>query len=639
MRAPALLLLSAWLVVAALVTGCRAPAGPELLSAVEITPHEVDVGDRLQLVGSGFPDGKPATITFAGELDRSGQSPRRGVEIVARGASTSPNRVVFQLDEALRAEFCGRRARAEHTTFHGAVTVAFAPRDTAAPPITGMLSGVTLDVDAPPVPLAVEQQRRAEGERALAFLGLAVKRDATATSLAVTDVAARSRAARAGVLAGDVLLAFDGVRVHSPSDVIPRAGSASASLAVRRGTLSEPMRLRVDVQGFKQEAPTVLALPAVLVALFAAILLLFMGPSAGWITWLERRVALRFERRGRRDGPRGFFSWLLARLGDSMTEDASSGGERVLLRFVPYLLFLAASASFTLLAFGRCIVGVDLDLGLLLFSGTTALGMMGLMLSGWRSDGRWSLLGGLAGAFAVVSAQLPALMAVACVVLCTGSVRFEDIVLDQGGLPWRWHVFENPMLLLSFCLFLTALLPAASRASQELPELDGDSSAPPGTARAATRCLMFFAEWGNLFVLSGVGCLLFLGGFRLPFVSASAERASAGYQALGALLLQLKCWALVLLVLWLRWVLPRFSVRHTLRLCWQRLLPLSVLAFLTSFAWLAGLRHPILRSLEDWVSYVLFGLATFVAGYFARRVLVTLKARGPAIQLNINPWL
>lgn len=637
MRAPALVIVSAWLALAALVAGCRAPAGPDLLSAVEITPHDVDVGDRLQIIGSGFPDGKPATITFDGELDRPGLAPRRRVEIVARGASSSPHRVALQVTEALRAEFCGRRAHAEHTTFHGAVTVAFEPFDAAAPPITGTLRDVTLDVHGPPAPRAVEKQRQTEGRRALAFLGVAVKPDATATSLTVTRVAAHSRAARAGVVAGDVLFSFDGVRVHSPSDVIPRADRPTARLAVQRAMLSTPVRLHVDVQGFSREAPAELETPAVLVALFAAILLLFMGPGAAVMTWFERRLMQRLQ--GRRARERGFFPWLLARLGESLTDAALSGGERALLRFVPSLLFLTASASFTLVAFGRCIVGADLDLGLLLFSGTTALGMMGLMLSGWRNDGRWSLLSGLSGAFGVVSIQLLAVAAVACVVLCTGSVRLEDIVLDQGGLPWQWHVFQNPMLLLSFCLFVTALVPAPSRAPDDLPELDGEADTPLAPGRAATRCLMFFVEWGNLFVLSGVACLLFLGGFRLPFVSASAQRASFGLQALGALLLQLKCWALVLLVLWLRWVLPRVGAQHLLRLCWRRLLPLSALALLASFAWLAGLHHPVLRSLEDWVSYVLFGLAVFVAGYFARRAFAHLKVRGPSIQLNINPWL
>jgi NADH-quinone oxidoreductase subunit H len=110
-----------------------------------------------------------------------------------------------------------------------------------------------------------------------------------------------------------------------------------------------------------------------------------------------------------------------------------------------------------------------------------------------------------------------------------------------------------------------------------------------------------------------------------------------GYQALGALLLQLKCWALVLFVLWIRWALPRLSVEQMLGVCWRVLVPLSVLAIVLSGAWLAGLASPVLRSVQGGVRYVLFALSVFVVGYFTLRVLTSLRTTSG--QMNVNPWL
>jgi NADH-quinone oxidoreductase subunit H len=641
MRAWALLIVMALL---GAVVGCRAPESPpNLLNVLDVAPRDVDVGDRLEVIGTGFPEGKPATLGFHGTLYRPGDKPR-DIDLEVPAQATSPNRISVVLDEALQAELCGKGDDAKHTTFRGEVVAAFAPRNAGAPPVTGTVHEVVLDVSSPTLDESVVKEREAEGHSALSFLGLHAKANAETSALTIKGVDKKGRGARAGLQPGDVLLDFDGVSVRSASDVIPSGATRFATISVQRGRLREPVVRRIDVQGFQHAAPSDLAVSAVLIGLAVSILLLFMGPLSRLLTWTERRVAQRLKAsaKGKRHGARGFFGWVLSGLSGMLGDDLlPSMVDRPVLRLVPYLIFLGASAAFTMIAFGHALVAPDLDLAIVVLSSLTALATIGLMLGGWRSGRGWSLVSGVKAALSILSYQLPALAAIACVVMTAGSTRLSDIVEAQGAAPWHWFVFASPVLLLCFMLLMVTALPEANRALLELPEADsaGAGSAEP-CARAthpATRCLMFLAEWGHVFLLSGVAATLFLGGWSLPFVPPLSQQSSVGYQALGALLLQLKCWALVLFVLWIRWALPRLSVEQMLGVCWRVLVPLSVLAIVLSGAWLAGLASPVLRSVQGGVRYVLFALSVFVVGYFTLRVLTSLRTTSG--QMNVNPWL
>ncbi len=641
MRAWALLIVMALL---GALAGCRAAdAPPNLLNVLDVAPRDVDVGDRLEVIGSGFPEGKPATLGFHGTLHRPGDKPR-DIDLEVPAQATSPNRISVMLTEELQAELCGKGDDARHTTFRGDVVAAFAPRNAGAPPVTGTVHEVVLDVTAPTLDDSVVKEREAEGQSALSFLGIHAEADTETSALRIKSLDKQGRAERAGLRPGDVLIDFDGVRVRSASDVIPSGAKRFAKVSVQRGELREPVVRQIDVQGFQHAAPSDLAVSAVLIGLAVSILLLFTGPLSRVMTWVERRVAARLKAsaKGRRHGARGFFGWVLSGLSGMLGDDLlPSAVDRPVLRLVPYLIFLGASAAFTLVAFGHALVAPDLDLAIVVLSSLTALVTIGLMLGGWREGRRWSLVSGVKAALSILSYQLPALAAIACIVMTAGSTRLSDIVEAQGAAPWHWYVFASPVLLLCFALLMVTALPEANRVLLELPEADAaDLAAQPvrrQTTHPATRSLMFLAEWGNVFLMSGIAATLFLGGWRLPFVSPLTQHASVGYQALGALLLQAKCWSLVLFVLWIRWALPRLGVDQMLGLCWRVLVPLSVLAIVLSGAWLAGLASPVLRSVQGGVGYVLFALSVFAIGYFAFRVLSALRTSSG--QMNVNPWL
>jgi NADH-quinone oxidoreductase subunit H len=233
------------------------------------------------------------------------------------------------------------------------------------------------------------------------------------------------------------------------------------------------------------------------------------------------------------------------------------------------------------------------------------------------------LLAGLRRALGVLGCQLPALAGFACVVMTVGTLRVHEIVEAQGAAPWNWNAFKHPVLLLGFVLVVASTVPEASRAA--------------GHEHPGTRSLAFFAEWGNVLIASALASALFLGGWRLPLSSSAEQHATLLPSVIGALVLQLKCWALVLAVSWIRWLLPQVRIEQLTSALLRWMLPLSFGALAVAGAWLAGAKSPVLRGLESLWGHVLFGLVAFVIAKLVVRILVGLRAE--ASQGGVNPWI
>ena len=180
--------------------GCLREASPQLVRVSDIAPREVEPGDRVAIVGDGFPSGREARVTFRGTLHRPGEKPERAAEIVVSGVVAGPEQVEVAFTETTQAMFCRAGDRASHTTFEGDLEVAFAAATPGAAPVAGVLRHVVFDVRPSAAPGDAEQQR--EGAKLLAWVGL----EATAgpSGLAVTSVEPGSRAEAAGFAPGDL---------------------------------------------------------------------------------------------------------------------------------------------------------------------------------------------------------------------------------------------------------------------------------------------------------------------------------------------------------------------------------------------------------------------------------------------------
>jgi NADH-quinone oxidoreductase subunit H len=285
------------LVAAGLAGGegaCGREASPELVQVLDMSPRDVELGERVSLIGDGFPAGKPARVTFRGTLHRPGERAESVAEIVTAGLVSGPGQVQVLFTDSVLALFCGAGDRAAHTSFEGEVEVAFAAAVAGAPPVVGVLRRANLDVHPGLTPSDRERDR--EGDRLLAWIGVRASL-ATAPGLVVEAVAPGSRGDAAGIVAGDLLSSFDGVRVGSLGDVVPAPGAREALVGVRRGGDRDEVLKTVSVEGFRRAPPVELLGASLLVLAAMAVVLLFAAPTSPTAAAALHRVTARLRAR------------------------------------------------------------------------------------------------------------------------------------------------------------------------------------------------------------------------------------------------------------------------------------------------------------------------------------------------------
>jgi NADH-quinone oxidoreductase subunit H len=565
--APVLLALGvAWLVAGG--GACGRESSPQLVQVLDMAPREVEVGERVNLVGEGFPPGKPARVTFRGTLLRPGERPERGAEVVATGAVIGPEHVELGFTEATQALFCGAGDRAAHTTFEGDVEVAFAAAAPGAPPIAGVLRHVTLDVR--PGSAASDTEGDREGERVLAWLGL--KAVESPSGLAVEAVSPGSRADLAGIAPGDVLASFDGVRVGSPADVVPAPGEREAAVGVRRGGAATESVKTVAVDGFRRAPPAELLAAALIAIAALAIVFLFAAPLRPSLAASLQRVVSRLRSRvgSRRAAHESPWDRVLSSLSAATRAALPPAG-------APAVVDVLACALLAAMPFGQYLVAAQLDVGLLFVAAATAL-VTAALLAGK------SLWSGVRAAAHVAWQHLPAAAAVASVVLTTGSLRMQEIEHAQGGWPWDWLAFRSPAALVAFVLLLACarIEPgAAERATGVASRIDdgaADARAPRGPwLEAACRA--------HRLVIAGLASALFLGGWVLPGLSPAAQDARPALELGGAAWLLGKTWGLVVLLAWSRTAMPHRRLTERSRRTAFALVPLSIAVLVATAAW------------------------------------------------------
>lgn len=649
---------SSWLPAAVLaisavlsVLGCgRRAGGPELLQVVDVQPRDVDVGDRIEVIGINLPtgEGREATVEFRGELRRPGQAPQVDQQIQVERGKVSGDKVTMVFTEGLQTAFCGRGDDAIHTTFVGDVTVTMPSSAPDNAPVTGTVKGVTVDFRPPSPRRAVLAARQAEGLRALEHMGITVSADSPASGgLKVEKVRPASAAEKRGVLPGDLITSFQGIKVLSTGDMAANGFSETPALVVQRGGQELPA-VQIDMKSFEGRPPVDLLGAGLVLGIAAAIILLFMAPTAGIITWVERRVAGRMQSRigPNRAGPQGFLVWLADGLKSILKEDIiPTESDQWLFRLAPYLVFMGVSATFVVMPFGQKLIAADLDIGILFVIAVTSLVTIGLMTGGWASNNKWSLLGGVRSAAQIISYEIPGAVAIVCLVMMTGSLRLQDIigaqggtgssVLDVGGWPWYWYVFRNPITFGLFFLYFTTALAEGNRGPFDLPEAESELVAGYSTEYSGMRYLFFFfAEWANVFVMAGIASALFLGGWQIPGVSPAQQEASFALQLVGVGIFLAKSWVLIFVVIWVKWTLPRVRIDQMMNLCWKWFVPLSFGAFLLTAVWMVA---GVPKSLELTISVVTFVVWGVVMAHFIRRVRYNL--RESRIPIHLNPFV
>jgi NADH-quinone oxidoreductase subunit H len=232
-----------------------------------------------------------------------------------------------------------------------------------------------------------------------------------------------------------------------------------------------------------------------------------------------------------------------------------TGADSVVFTMAPVVTYLAAVLALLVIPFAPGLVGLDMNIGLLYFFAIAGLSVVGLMMGGWASFNKYSLLGALRAAAQVISYELPLLLAPVGVVMLAGTLSLNQIVANQAGNFWDWYVFQQP---LAFLIFFIAATAEGNRAPFDLTEADSEIVAGFATEYSGMRFgFFFFAEYVSVFILSALTVVLFLGGWNAPldiaplldFLNISINAAAIDPGSLGIGLLLIALFAVPALVL------------------------------------------------------------------------------------------
>jgi len=322
---------------------------------------------------------------------------------------------------------------------------------------------------------------------------------------------------------------------------------------------------------------------AMLVVATAGVLLIITPIGLAGV-YIERKFAGRMQNRS---GPNRVGPWgLLQPIADGIKllcqEDiVREGSDAPIFRMAPYVVFLSAFAGFVVIPFGPGIWGADLDVGLIFFLSMIGLETVGIVMAGWSSNNKWSLLGAMREVAQVVSYELPLGLTAMAPVIAAGSLSLVAITDAQQGWIWNWYIIKNGywaiVMVPCFLVWCISALAAAKRAPFDLPEAESELTAGFHTEYSGMRFGMFFLpEYAVMMSLSMVGSVLFLGGYHDPFGMSATGGSMHGVWWWGLLWFSGKAVFQWLLIIILRWTLPRLRIDQVMYLCYKVLLPIAM---------------------------------------------------------------
>jgi NADH-quinone oxidoreductase subunit H len=232
----------------------------------------------------------------------------------------------------------------------------------------------------------------------------------------------------------------------------------------------------------------------------------------------------------------------------------------------------------------------DINIGILYIFGVVSLGVYGIMIGGWASNNKFSLLAAIRGASQMISYELAMGLALIAVLMMTGSLQMSSIIQNQLQGSNTWHFFLQP---LGFIIFFTCALAECNRTPFDLPEAENELNFGYHQEYSSMKLGFYlFAEYINMFISSAVMATLFFGGYDiLPFVDESKWGLSPNLLTiLGSVALMAKIFFFLFVFIWIRWTVPRFRFDQLMNLGWKKLIPLALINMVITAAVLLWLK-------------------------------------------------
>lgn len=314
---------------------------------------------------------------------------------------------------------------------------------------------------------------------------------------------------------------------------------------------------------------------------------------AMYTTLAERKIAGWMQDRmgPNRAGPFGIFQPLADGGKLFFKEEITPvSSNRFLFLLGPALAMIVALITSTVIPWGATYVGeartvalqvADVDMGILIVFGIVSVGVYGIMIGGWASNNKFSLIAAIRGASQMVSYELPMGLSLIAVLFMTGSLKMSAMVEYQ--MQHGWNVLYQP---LGFLIFFICALAECNRTPFDLPEAETELNFGYHQEYSSMKLGFYlFAEYINMFVSSAVMATLFFGGYDIPFFDETAWQGSAlVLSAMTFAVMMAKVSFFLFLFIWIRWTIPRFRYDQLMNLGWKKLIPLALINMLISAA-------------------------------------------------------
>lgn len=327
----------------------------------------------------------------------------------------------------------------------------------------------------------------------------------------------------------------------------------------------------------------------VLIGVSALLFVAFLGLS---LVYAERKVAAWFQQRigPNRVGFQGVLQTAADILKLVLKEPLTpKNSDKFLFNLAPFIMMLSPFIVISALPFAKGLHLMDLNVGVFFVTAVSSIGVLGILISGWSSNNKYSLIGAMRSGAQVISYELSAGLSILVIVVFSGSLQFGEIIESQREGWWilRGHI----PVWIAFVIFLIAGTAETNRGPFDLAEAESELTAGFHTEYSGIKFAFFFlAEYVNLFVIVVLAATLFLGGW-MPLHIPGWESFNAMADFIPPIFWFIsKVSFLIILIMWFRWTFPRLRIDQLLTLEWKYLLPISLLnivlaAFITLMNW------------------------------------------------------
>jgi NADH-quinone oxidoreductase subunit H len=315
--------------------------------------------------------------------------------------------------------------------------------------------------------------------------------------------------------------------------------------------------------------------------------------AVAYSVYAERRLSAFIQNRlgPNRVGPAGLLQPIVDVVKLLFKEDiVPDSANKLIHSIAPGISVAVALSTFAVIPFGDKIILfdreiklqiADINIGVLYILALLSLGVYGITLSGWSSNNKYSLLGGLRSSAQMISYELAMGIAVLGIILANGTLKLDTIVANQFG--WKWNIILQP---LGFLTFLVSSFAETNRTPFDLPEAEQELVGGYHTEYSSMKFALFFlAEYANVVVASAFITTLFLGGWQFPYLQ------NFGLPAFWVSIIQvltfcLKVFFMVIFFIWVRWTIPRFRYDQLMNLGWKVMLPIALVNLIITAAFI-----------------------------------------------------